>query len=738
RVAADSAVSTRLFEPDQLVFAHDLLDVPQSAEQRALYDAMDNDVRNRGKQKLVATLIKRISRNRPLFILVEDIHSAGRLTLDHLARMTATVGQCPAILVMTSRTEGDPLDRTWRLATGQTAMMTIDVAPLREEEALVLADGFMDATHQFARNCVERAEGNPLFLEQLLRSALAKEDEEVPGSVQSIVLARVDRLSPRDKRALQVAAVLGQRFSIETARYLLDEGDYDCAALIDQNLVRATDEDYLFAHALIWESVYQSLVTDRKRELHMRAAKWFSDRDPMLRAEHLDRAGDATAARAYLEAAQVQTKLYHFERALRLLERGAEIARNPADRFDLLATQGMCLRDIGRPAESISVYRQALKVAETNVARSHALIGLAAGMRVTDEFDEALSALDEAEALTRDDPKLLRERSEVHYYRGNLYFPLGRLSGCLEEHKLALDLALEAHCPECEARALSGLGDAYYSQGRMKKALDYFKRCVDLSRHNGFGRIEVSNQYMIAWNRLYMAEVPGSVEDAREAIEAAERVAHRRALMVAELAAGRTLIEYGSPAEAARHIDRGLALVENLGASRFKPFFLIFLARVRLAEGGYRPETVALMEEALDVSHRTGFGFLGPWVLSTLALVSDDRARQTKALEEGEEALAGDCVGHNYYAFYQDAMEIAARNSDWNEVDRYADALDDYARTEPLPLSDFLVARGRALARHGRGDAESLSELQRLEDDARSAGLIRMARDLERVLAERA
>ena len=76
---------------------------------------------------------------------------------------------------MTSRVEGDPLDAAWRAGCRGTPFATIDLGPLRRDEALSLAGGFIDATQRVALSCVERAAGNPLFLEQLLRNA---EDRE--------------------------------------------------------------------------------------------------------------------------------------------------------------------------------------------------------------------------------------------------------------------------------------------------------------------------------------------------------------------------------------------------------------------------------------------------------------------------------------------------------------------------------------------------------------------------------
>jgi tetratricopeptide (TPR) repeat protein len=598
----------------------------------------------------------------------------------------------------------------------------MDIGPLRPDEALSLAGEYFDLNNRFVMSCVERAEGNPLYLEQLLRNADENADEAVPGSVQSIVLARMDSLEPLDRQALQAAAVIGQRFSLELVRHLIESPSYTCAGLVEQYLVRPRDDDFLFAHALVRDGVYSSLLTSRRRELHRRAAEWFGERDLALSAEHLDRAEDPDAPLAYAEAAAFHVGLYRFERALEMVQRGMAIAEKPAIRHRLLMLEGECLRETGHPADSIVVYRHALEAADDEADRCRAWIGLAAGMRVTDDYDEALDALARAEAAARAQ-SLHKELSDVHYYRGNLYFPLGNIDGCLEEHRKALDAAERAGSPECEVRALSGLGDAYYSRGRMLTSLDYFRRCIDLCQEHGFGRIAVANQYMVAWNQVYLTEMTAARDGAEQAIEAAEQVGHRRAEMVARLTAARVQLIIGEVEAAEANAERGLDLANYLGANRFVPFLTIHLAQARYLRQGYRAESVAMLEAALEIARETGIGFLGPWVLGTLALVADDIALSRAALAEGEQLLAGDCVGHNYFAFYPRAIEVALRDRDWNAAERYATALEDYARPEPVPWSDFVAARARVLEAHGRGDGGLEEELSRLQRQAADAGM---------------
>ena len=93
--------------------------------------------------------------------------------------------------------------------------MTIDLGPLRPDEARALAGDVPAGRRSFAERCVERAAGNPLFLEQLLRHAEENAEAGVPGSVQSLVQARMDRLDPADKAG--PAGGLGARPALRAA-----------------------------------------------------------------------------------------------------------------------------------------------------------------------------------------------------------------------------------------------------------------------------------------------------------------------------------------------------------------------------------------------------------------------------------------------------------------------------------------------------------------------------------------
>ncbi|MGY8667079.1 adenylate/guanylate cyclase domain-containing protein [Bradyrhizobium sp. UFLA05-109] len=735
RAAAERLLSEELLNPDHLVFLNDLLDLPQPTELRALYDAMDNSARNLGKRKTVAEVVRRLSARRPQMVTIEDLHWADVIALAHAAELAGITGLCPFVLVMTSRTEGDQLDVTWRSRTRSVPLVTIDLGPLREQDALALAGEFSGVSEPFALACVKRSDGHPLFLEQLLRSGGEGGLDSIPASIQSLVQARMDTLEPADKHALQAASVLGQRFSLDLLHQLINNDRYVCKGLVEQDLVRSDGSDFEFAHALVQEGTYSSLLTATRRELHRRAAACFAQSDPVLHSAHLDRAGDPAAPRAYLSAARSQAAAYHNERALHLVERGLALAIERSDLYALTQFRGELLHDLGAIAEARQAFQRALEVGGDNVERCRAWIGLAAVMRISDQIQDAFQALEEAQALATAE-NLIVELSRIHHLQGNLYFPLGKIESCVKQHDLALRYARQAGSAEREAQALGGLGDAAYVRGRMLTARRYFDQCVAVSRQHGFGRIEVANLNMAALTRQYANELPKAAEDALTAADAAVRVGHQRAELLARNIAAFALYDMAELQRARDQLLHARELIERIGARRFVPENLTYLAKISRAEGR-QPEARRLLDEAIAVSRETGITFFGPRVLAELALSAEDTAQQQKALGEGEQILAGGCVGHNHLWFYRDAMEAALSVRDWHSVDRYVAGLAVFTEPEPLPWGTFFIALGRALSDFGCGrcNDRTLYELRRLQDEAGQAGLKLSAIKIEQALS---
>ena len=553
------------------------------------------------------------------------------------------------------------------------------------------------------QGCVERAEGNPLFLLQLLLNAGEAVQASLPGSIQALVHTRMDRLAASDKFALQAAAVLGQRYTVEVLRHLIESPNYDCRLLVEHFLVRADGSELMFCHALIRDGAYASLLHKRRRILHARAAEWFASRDPVLAAEHFDRAEDARAAGAYLAAGETVALQFRHQAALALVERGLALAAERETRFALLMARGKLLVELGRSGDAIEASRAALGAAADAGERAQALIAMAAGMRLNDRIAEGLATLAEAEPLAAG-AALPLELSRLHHLRGNLLFPLGRHAECLHEHGLARQHARAAGSLEAEAAAIGGLGDGYYLQGRMRSANQQFRECVALARAQSYGRLEVANLYMVGWSGMHLAQIGESVAVGQEAAELAVRASQPRAEIMA-----RILVRWvdglirGRMDDTEHQVDATLQLIRSLGARRFEAQMLGISAMFALRQGD-RARAHELARAALATCRQHGMGHIGPWVYGVCARVEADPQVRLGLLEEGERQLALGCVSHNHLQLRELAIDALLEIGDWDGVVKNCERVRAYTADEPLPLCEFVIARGLALARFGRGE----------------------------------
>ena len=301
---------------------------------------------------------------------------------------------------------------------------------------------------------------------------------------------------------------------------------------------------------------------------------------------------------------------------------------------------------------------------------------------------------------------------------------------------MSLQFARKADSPGLEAQALSGLGDAEYSRGRNISAHQYFDQCIELARDHGNSRVIAANLPMRAVTFRWQNDIESTKADSQEALELAENIRQTRAEMVA-LLGGRIWSETGDYAEAEKRLRRGLALTNRLGWNVAEAYFLSNLGNNAFLQGD-RQEAFTLAKKSVDImrNSKTGMVFNGSTVLGTLALVTEDPNQSLAILEEAESLLAsGDGVGRNLW-FFEDAMKACLQMKEWDEVDRYAQELEDFTRPEPLPRCDFFIARSRVLADHGRGlrDQVTMAKLQHCYDESVRIGLKSAQFDLQTAL----
>jgi class 3 adenylate cyclase/tetratricopeptide (TPR) repeat protein len=738
RAGAERIAAQDGLEPEARLLLRDLLDVAPGTELQALSDAMSTRAREQGSIESLCELVRGRCAERPLALAVEDIHWADGWTLERIAALGNLAARHAVLLILTTRFAGDPTTGAWRTSLHGAPMVAIDLGPLDEADALRLASTASTMPQEVIRSCVARAEGNALFLLQLLVNAGEVAQAQLPGSIQALVQARMDRLAPADKAAVQAAAVLGQRYAPDALRHLLEQPAYDCGVLVEQFLVRRDGPELMFCHALIRDGAYASLLHARRRTLHARAATWFESTDPALAAEHYERAGHPDAPRAYLRAAEAAMTQQRPTAALALVERGIELAATRDTRVALLMARARLLVELGRAGEAVEAGRAALAIAQGAAERAQALVVMASGMRLNDRIGEGITALDEAEPLARE-AGLRTELARLHHLRGNLLFPLGRTDECLRAHQCALEEARAAGSLELETAALGGLGDAHYLHGRMRTACDQFRACVALARAQRFGRLEVANLPMVGWTRQHLLEVGPALETAQEAIEMAGRAEQPRARLLAlSLYLFVTGLIMCDSERAERAVAQAQQLFERLGARRFEAQARGVVA-VMAWRTGDRPRAREQARLALETCRAHGMAHTGSWVLAVCGLVDPDPDARRRCLAEAEAELARGAVAHNHLTVRELQIEVSLDLGDWDEVDAACERLRAYTSAEPLPLWELRVARGRALARHGRGerDPELATLLARLREEAAASQVAADLPALDRALAER-
>jgi DNA-binding SARP family transcriptional activator len=659
--------------------------------------AMDNATRERGRLAALQRVMQGAA-SAPLLLVIEDAHWAEPMELAAFADLAAALASYPVLLTLSVRADDDPLGPSWRARLRGCPMTTLDLAPLDRDECLELAAMHGQWHCATLERCVELAGGHPLFLEQLLRAS-ASGESTLPGSVRALLLRRVERLDAGLQQALQAAAVLGHRFDLEALRHLLGAPGFDVATLESSGFVVPDGDMQRFAHALIRDAVYESLLGSTRRELHRRAAAWYGPRDAGLSADHLAAAGDPAASTAYVRAATEQLRGCRLERALAYAERAMELAREPKDHAAARVTVGDAQLALGRAVEACDTYRQAIELAVDAEGRAGGWLGLATALRIVDRHDEALAALDHAERdLAADDH---RRHARLWTLRGNLHFPRGELDLCLDSHRRALDHARQGESLEDVVRAFGGIGDAQYQRGRMRSAAVEFRRCVELAERNGLAALRLAYLPMVAVTDIYMAELGAAIETCHVAIADASEQRDRRALLLSEGVLGSARLQRGEYAVAHEKSLRCIEMARELGARRFEAENEV-LRGLALFGLGETAEARRTLETAAAASREIAATYCGPWAIVALALAAwEDERLGRELLAEGTRLLERGCVSHNHLEFHHYAMELCGRWQDWAAVHHHADALEAYTRDEPLPWVELIVSAHRAIAHAG-------------------------------------
>jgi len=382
-------------------------------------DALDSSSMGHQLFRTVRRYLAAAALLRPTVVVFEDVHWMDQSSLALVEHVLSLVGEVPLLVCLCGRSYPDSPTSRLRAAAGGDYLdrfLTVDLAPLAQRHSEDLLDNLIGADvlpAGLAQALLERAGGNPFFLEEQLRALvdlgwlvpqhggwrLAHDPDAlaIPDTLQDVITARIDLLEPGPRSVLRLASVMGRDFTLDVLDALAEDGIDLKRALLrleESQLVRprlgAAAGGYTFKHALVQEATYQSILRPLRRDLHARVARaceeLHADRLPdvySLLAYHYSRAEDWEHAQKYLFLAGNQAgriaadaeALDHYRRALDAYGQAFGDRWDPVDRAAVE-------RKMGEALFHMSSHEQArLHLDRAVAALGHAMPGSPAELR---------------------------------------------------------------------------------------------------------------------------------------------------------------------------------------------------------------------------------------------------------------------------------------------------------------------------------------------------------------------
>jgi len=656
-------------------------------------EARPRDVEPEQLQRQIAlaarTLVERRVQQDPLLIVVEDLHRADAASLEMLRNVADHLANRPLMLLLTHRPDAAPLPVT------RAEQSVIRLRPLSPEESRALVNGLFgdlrgDPLGQLEDFVTTRAGGNPLFVEEIIRTLVEKgvlvrdgagwacaaecQVVDVPPTLQGLLLSRVDRLAAGARRLLQEAAVVGAEFDAGLLREVATDPagiELVLDELIEADLIEPAapgreGHRYRFTHTLVHEVVYQNLLLARRTVLHEHTARALEraagprpERLTDLEAlgHHWSLATDKARGAAYLVAAGDWARavyanddaIRHYERALRAL---AECTDCDGQIAAVRERLGDLLGLTGRRAQALAHFEAVREAGERagDRALTARLLRKLGGLhwetgdreRAAACFTAGLDRLGE-----EGDPI---ERAHLFQEMGRLAFRAGDNEAAIAWAERALREATgegDAHDAErareaavVRVQAFNTLGVALARTGRLPEAVQQIEQSIALAESRDL--LQAACRGYTNLGVLYASLDPRrSIETCLRGLETAKKVGDLgfQSRLYANLAVAycaltdRCEAEGVEAAQTAIDLDRRLGLLDHLAVP------LIVLGQIHQCHGAHA-DAFASYREALALAEQVGEPqLLFPCYdgLATLYLDTGDQAAAEEYLSKAQE-----------------------------------------------------------------------------------------------------
>jgi class 3 adenylate cyclase/tetratricopeptide (TPR) repeat protein len=602
----------------------DLLDVPV---EDAHWQTLDPAQRRQRTLDAVKNLLLRESQNQPLLVVFEDLHWIDAETQALLDSLVESLPTARLLLLVNYRSE---YQHGWSSKTYYTQLRLDTLPPESVADLLQALLGDDPALGPLKRLLVRR--GNPLFVEESIRTlvetgALAGERGahrltrpiqaiEVPATVQVILAARIDRLSPEDKQLLQTASVVGK----DVPSVLLHAVAGAAEDAVQRGLAHLQaaeflyerrlfpDPEYTFKHALTHEVAYGGLLQDRRTAIHERIVEAMERLYADRLGEHVERLAHHTVRGG------VRDRAVHYLRQAGVKAAARSALQDARDWFE------QALGALEALPESPSTLNQAFDI---RLELRTVLTQLGEGGRMLQRLREA-DAL--AERLNDD-----RRRGEVCALLTSAHVQLGDLDQALVTGTHALEIAGRLGDVGLRILATSYITQAQYYRGEYEHAVESASDALAAlpadSAHEYFGLPALVSVYVRCWLVMSLAELGRFAEAAdheAEAIRLAEPTQHAFTVGAAHRAAGTLHLLKGDWAKARSLIEHWVAVLRTGNVASLLPTAVASSAWA-LAQLGEVSEALNRLregEQLVDREVARGFFHLRGWVYHVLGRTS--------------------------------------------------------------------------------------------------------------------
>ena len=627
----------------------------------------------------------------PLILVFEDLHWIDSESEALLERLRRSIADARILLLVNYRPE---YRGPWAAAPG---VIEVRIDPLGSESSVELLRALLGTSPSLAPLCdhlIALTQGNPFFLEESVRTlieigALAGERGayrlvqpltglRIPGTVQAIVAARIDRLQPELKRLVQSASVVGREVPFELLRDVSDldsehlqQGLMQLEAAEFMYPVRSSDEpEYTFKHALTHEVAYASLLQERRRALHGRVLDCLEQRGRI--AENVER----LAEHAFRGESWTKALDYYRQAGAKALARSAHPEAVTCFERALVA--------LARLPENTTLLAQAVDL-RFNLRNSLWPLG-----QIERLFDHLAEAQRLAESLGDQ-----RRLGQISAYLSQSLVWVGEHERGLEAAERALSIARALHDFSLELIANYRLGQACYSLGDYRRGAAVLRATTASLREDQllqrFGLTTLPSVLLRDCLLRCVAEL-GEFDEgvvlAGEAVRIAERVEHSFDLVSACFGASLLYLRRGRPQSAVAFAERARRICDTGHAPAWIPLIDGVLGAAYAALGRLA-EALPLLESAVQGHAKMrlmgSHSQLVAWHAEGLRLAG----RTEDAATTAEHALA---LAREYHERGNEAWAHWLRGSIAAQRDlRHADARDAYL--EAAHLAEELAMR---------------------------------------------